>query len=403
MKEAYCRPLAYQLVDEGHVKMPDVSWKDDSARLLAFYLPQFHPIPENDRWWGRGFTEWRNVVQARPQFRGHYQPHLPADLGFYDLRLAETREAQAALAREHGLFGFCYYHYWFNGRRLLGRPIDEVLASRKPDFPFCLCWANEDWTRAWDGRSGKTLFAQQYSEEDDRRHLRWLAPAFQDDRYIRVDGRPLFLVYRALLIPDPARTTAIWREEAQHLGVGDLFLCRVESFSDERGDPTALGFDAAVEFQPDWNRLRTPLRHGKGWDLLRKIRLSDRAYGRHRVYDYEAVVERMLEKPTPPYRRFPCVTPSWDSTPRRKAEAVILRRSTPELYGSWLREVIDRTGAEPPGGRLVFINAWNEWGEGNHLEPCERWGRGYLEATREAVQRASVREQRRLVGSSLPQ
>jgi lipopolysaccharide biosynthesis protein len=375
----------------------------ESVRPIAFYLPQFHPIPENDRWWGRGFTEWRNVVQARPQFPGHYQPHLPADLGFYDLRLAETREAQAALARENGIFGFCYYHYWFNGRRLLGRPLDEVLASGKPDLPFCLCWANEDWTRAWDGRSGETLVSQQYSEEDDRSHLRWLAQAFQDDRYIRVDGRPLLLVYRALLLPDPIRTTAIWREEAQRLGVGDLFLCRVESFSDERGDPTALGFDAAVEFQPDWTRLGIPLRRSRTWDLLRALRISNPTFGRHRVYEYGEIVRRMLEKPLPTYRMFPCVTPSWDNTPRRAVDALILSGSTPELYGSWLGEVVHRAASQPVGDRLVFVNAWNEWGEGNHLEPCERWGRSYLESTREAVQSGSVREHRRLVAAPLPE
>jgi lipopolysaccharide biosynthesis protein len=361
-----------------------------SVRPIAFYLPQFHPIPENDRWWGQGFTEWRNVAQALPLFRGHYQPHLPADLGFYDLRLAETRQAQAALAREYGIYGFCYYHYWFNGQRLLGRPFDDVLASGSPDFPFCLCWANEDWTRAWDGRSGETLADQRYSEEDDRRHLRWLARAFEDGRYIRVDGRPLFLVYRALLLPDPARTTATWREEAQRLGVGDLFLCRVESFSDEQGDPTALGFDAAVEFQPDWRRLGRPLQQGEGWDLARKLRVSNAAYGSHRIYEYGTVVQRMLGMPSPAYRRFPCVTPSWDNTPRRKAEAVILRGSTPGLYESWLRKVMERTAAESPKDRLVFVNAWNEWGEGNHLEPSQRWGRAYLEATREALAAATA-------------
>lgn len=355
------------------------------ARLIAFYLPQFHPIAENDRWWGQGFTEWRSVVQARPQFRGHYQPHLPADLGFYDLRLAETREAQAALAAEYGIHGFCYYHYWFNGRRLLGRPVDELLATRRPNSPFCLCWANEDWTRAWDGRSGETLLAQRYSEEDDRAHIRWLARAFEDDRYIRVGGRPLFLVYRALLLPDPLRTTTIWREEAERLGMGELFLCRIESFSNERGDPASLGFDAAVEFAPDWRRLGTPLRRGRRWNALRDLRLSSRAYGQHRIYDYGAIVKRMLDKPSPPYTRFPCVTPSWDNTPRRMVDGGVLKGSTPELYARWLEVVLQRTGLESPAEPLVFINAWNEWAEGNHLEPSQRWGRAYLEATREAL------------------
>jgi lipopolysaccharide biosynthesis protein len=357
----------------------------ESPRLISFYLPQFHPIPENDRWWGEGFTEWRNVVQARPLHRGHYQPHLPADLGFYDLRLPETRAAQATLARNYGIHGFCYYHYWFSGRRLLARPLDEVLASGEPDFPFCVCWANEDWTRAWDGRSGEVLIKHEYSEEDDRRHIRWLAKAFEDERYIMVDGRPLFLVYRASLLPDPARTTEVWREEAQRLGIGELFLLRVESFANEHGNPALLGFDGAVEFQPDWTNLGTPLRRGRHWDSLRKLRLSNPSFGQHRVYEYESIVERMLDRPLPSYRRFPCVTPSWDNTPRRRTRGIVLRRSTPELYGNWLRIVVERSVREPAEERLVFINAWNEWGEGNHLEPCQRWGRKYLEATEQAL------------------
>src|SRR5438034_205774 len=195
-----------------------------NVRPVAFYLPQFHPIPENDAWWGRGFTEWRNVVRARPLFRGHYQPHVPADLGFCDLRVPETREAQAALARDHGIYGFCYHHYWFNGRQLLSRPFQEVLESGRPDLPFCLCWANEPWTRAWDGNSGEVLVPQEYSDADDRNHIRWLLNAFADPRYIRVEGKPLFLVYQASRLPDLSRTTETWREEAIRAGVGDLYL-----------------------------------------------------------------------------------------------------------------------------------------------------------------------------------
>jgi lipopolysaccharide biosynthesis protein len=361
-----------------------------SARLLAFYLPQYHPIPENDRWWGAGFTEWTNVAEARPLFPGHEQPHIPADLGFYDLRSGDVREAQAQLAREYGIAGFCYYHYWFNGRRLLGRPLDEVLGTGRPDFPFCLCWANENWTRVWDGGSGDVLMRQNYSEEDDRQHIRWLAKAFRDRRYITVDGRPLLLVYRASILPDPARTMAIWREEARRLDVGEPFLCRVESFPDERGDPAALGFDAAVEFQPDWVNLGRPLRRNKRWVALRKVGLTNGEYGKHRIHEYGEVVERMLRRPSPSYRRYPCVTPSWDNTPRRKQHGVILRHSTPELYERWLRETIETATRDAAGQPLVFINAWNEWGEGAHLEPSRRWGREYLEATRKALHAARV-------------
>ncbi len=228
-------------------------------RAIAFYLPQFHPIPENDEWWGKGFTEWTNVAKAGPLFEGHYQPHIPGELGYYDLRLPQARQAQAELAKEYGIYGFCYYHYWFNGKLLLNQPLDEVLASGEPDFPFCLCWANEDWTRAWDGRSGSVLIKQDYNDKDDLHHIMYLKHIFEDTRYIRIDGRPLFLVYRANRMPNPKRTTKIWREQARKHGIGELYLCRVESFPDEHTDPGAIGFDASVEFQPDWPDLGPPL------------------------------------------------------------------------------------------------------------------------------------------------
>jgi hypothetical protein len=339
------------------------------SRAIAFYLPQFHPVAENDEWWGKGFTEWTNVARARPLFHGHDQPHVPADLGFYDLRLPETRQAQADLAAEYDISAFCYYHYWFNGRRLLERPFNEVLACGEPRLPFCLCWANENWTRRWDGNDEQVLIAQTYDEEDDREHIRWLLQAFRDPRYVRIEGKPLFLVYRTIAMPDPLRTTALWREEARRGGVGELFLCRVESTVYEQNDPTRLGFDAAVEFQPDWNRLGVPVRRRKGSN----------------IYDYAAVVEAALAKEPPPYRRFPCVTPGWDNSPRRQTAATIFTGSTPELYGDWLRQVLERVPRRGDDERIVFINGWNEWAEGNHLEPCRRWGRAYLEATRTAL------------------
>jgi len=360
----------------------------DPTRLIAFYLPQFHPIPENDQWWGRGFTEWTNVTRARSLFRGHQQPHLPSDLGFYDLRLPEARQAQADLAREYGISGFCYYHYWFSGRRLLERPFNEVLASREPDFPFCLCWANERWTRTWDGGVHCVLMDQTYSAEDDLAHIRWLCEAFRDPRYIRVEGRPLFLVYAAADLPDSVRTTSIWREEALRQGLDGLFLCRVESHQDKRVDPRLMGFDAAVEFVPAELSLlgsRIGPTGLRPLDLvLRKSRIA-RKHQINRVYSYETLVRNALAKPNCGYERFRCVTPSWDNSARRNWGAGIIVGSSPELYREWLEGIVRQASANPPGRRVVFINAWNEWAEGNHLEPCQRWGRAYLEETRQAL------------------
>jgi len=358
---------------------------NNHLRLIAFYLPQYHPIPENDAWWGKGFTEWTNVVKTRPKFGGHYQPHLPTDLGFYDLRLSEARQAQADLAREYGINGFCYYHYWFNGKRLLERPFNEVLASGKPDFPFCLCWGNENWTRVWDGQNKGILVEQKYSELDDRRHIKWLVNAFLDKRYIRINDKPIFIVYKASKLPNPHRTAIIWREEARRLGVGEIFLCKVESLADERCDPRKIGFDAAIEFQPDWTNLSRPLRRGKLWQLTRGLRLSSGAYGDNRIFDYSAVVDSMIEKKATPYRRFPCVTPRWDNSARRNSNAIIFRNDRPEIYERWLKSVLGKEAANNDSEGIVFINAWNEWAEGNHLEPDLKFGRAYLEATKRTL------------------
>jgi lipopolysaccharide biosynthesis protein len=354
--------------------------------VAAFYLPQFHPIPENDAWWGRGFTEWRNVAKARPVFPGQHQPHLPADLGFYDLRVPEVRELQAELARAHGIGAFCYYHYWFGGRRLLERPFDEVLASGRPDLPFLLCWANENWTRVWDGSEREVLMPQRYSDEDDVAHFRWLATAFEDPRYLRVGGRPVFLVYRASQLPDPRRTVETWRREARRLGVEDPYLCRVEGFGTERAAPPGeWGFDAGVGFVPEFGTLGRPLRRTLPWRLLRKAGLTSNGYRDNSVFDYDAVVAEMLRRPLPDYPRLPCVTVSWDNSARRKTDAVVYRDATPEKYEEWLRveasRLLERTDLPP----LLFVNAWNEWAEGSHLEPDDRWGLGYLAATKRAL------------------
>ena len=342
--------------------------------VLAFYLPQFHPIPENDEWWEPGFTEWTSVARAKPQYPGHYQPHLPGELGYYDLRVPEVREQQAALARQYGIAGFIYYHYWFHGRRLLERPFEEVLSSGQPDFPFALCWANEEWTRNWDALSGNVLVEQRFSESDDLAHIRWLVRAFADDRYIKIDGRPLMLIYRSDLLPNPKRTTDLWRTEAREAGFPDVYLAMVESRR-KGDDPRPMGFDASVGFRSDaFDRLSAPVD----------------AYREHVVLDYGATVDVALRRTSTPWKRFPGVMVGWDNTARRKTGALIFEGSTPAAYESWLRRTIESVSEVRQEENLIFVAAWNEWAEGNHLEPDRRYGRAYLEATRRAIDNASV-------------
>jgi len=351
-------------------------------KLIAFYLPQYHPIPENDQWWGKGFTEWTNVRKATPRFPGQYQPHVPGQLGYYDLRDPKVRAAQADLAREYGIHGFCYYHYWFNGRRLLEYPLNENLKSGEPDFPFCVCWANENWTRAWDGADREILLAQEYSDEDSLVFINSLIPSFRDERYIRVNGRPLLLLYRTGLLPDPRRTADIWREAVRRAGIEDLYLVRVENRMDgPEPSPPEIGFDAAVEFAPNWGRL------GK-----RVLNLSESSGQNHlvdpdvSVYDYEQIITEMLLKPEPSYKLFRGIFPMWDNTARRKKGPLAIINSSPDKYAFWLSHLLRQTLESHAGEeRLVFINAWNEWGEGCHLEPDQEHGLGYLEATRTAL------------------
>ena len=353
---------------------------DERVRLIAFYLPQFHPIPENDEWWAKDFTEWTNVVQGKPLFPGHYQPHLPADLGFYDLRLPEVRQAQADLARRYGIYGFCYYHYWFYGRRLLERPFNEVLKSGEPDSPFCLCWANESWTRRWDGLDREVLIEQAYGgDSDDRNHIRWLLQAFADPRYIRVNGKPLFLIYRAKDLPDVKRTLGIWREKATRAGLPGLYLCSVDSSWARNWDPAPYGFDAAVEFQPAFTLLPPDLL-GQFGSRLRSWPWRQRQ-PKHKIVLYRAFVEYMLQRQYLSYKMFRCVTPGFDNTPRRRGlQASILHQSNPEDFGRWLNHTIGWTCDHMQGDeRIVFINAWNEWAEGNHLEPDQGFGHAFLE------------------------
>jgi lipopolysaccharide biosynthesis protein len=345
-------------------------------RIIAFYLPQLHPTPENDEWWGRGFTEWTNVTKARPLFRGHYQPHLPADLGFYDLRLPETRVAQAELAAEYGIHGFCYYHYWFHGRRMLGRILGEVRQSGEPDFPFAICWANESWTKTWVGGDRDILLHQTYSDEDDLAHIRYLIPFFEDRRYIRVGDRPLFVIYNIETLADRvAQLQDIWNRELQAAGIPELYLCCV------RHAPPA-GFEATINFFPNFDLIPFTNVDKLKYGYVRKL---GSAY-KHTIVSYSELAANIMAMPYPEYRMYHCPVPSWDNTPRRmELGSLVLKDSTPQVFEGWLRVALEDTVRRFAGHeRLVFVNAWNEWAEGTHLEPDQKWGHGYLEAVRNA-------------------
>jgi lipopolysaccharide biosynthesis protein len=350
-----------------------------AARAIAFYLPQYHPTPENDEWWGPGFTEWTNTAKARPLFRGHYQPHIPANLGFYDLRQPETREAQAALAVEHGIEAFCYYHYWFGrGRRLLQRPFEEVLRDGRPDFPFCLCWANESWTGIWHGLESRVLVEQTYPGRDDIvQHFEAILPALCDPRYVTVDGKPLFLVYNPLELPSGEEFTDTWRRLAARAGLPGLYLVGVEN---EPWVPEHSGFDGATTHNihlarncssPRWSGFKYWYRR-----FLRRPPL---------LFTYEDAIKHFILDECRKPNVYPCVIPNWDNTPRSGLRGLVLSGSTPALFGRHLRQVIGQVAQKPEEHRLVFIKSWNEWAEGNHLEPDQRFGMEYLQILRDEL------------------
>jgi hypothetical protein len=345
----------------------------NNVKQIALYLPQYHPIEENNKAWGDGFTEWINVKKAQPLFEGHYQPHSPhTDVGYYDLLDPDVLAKQSDIAREHGIYGFAYYHYWFNGKRLLSQPLDNMLSLGKPDFPFCYIWANENWTKRWDGLDDEIIIRQEYSLDDDRNHIRFLCKnVFSDRRYITVDGKPIFIVYRTELLPDIMMTAQIWRAEAKLFGFKDLYLIRVESFSSGI-DPMEIGFDAVMEFAPDWRLLNNGIKNsGADFNLTK--------------YDYSEAVFNMLLKKKP-YKYFRCVFPSWDNTPRRKQNATVFVNTSPNLFKYFLYRSIQVTIRDfQSDERIIFVNAWNEWGEGCHIEPDERFGFQYLQMCYEAV------------------
>jgi lipopolysaccharide biosynthesis protein len=343
--------------------------RSSSPRLIAFYLTQFHPVPENDAWWGKGFTEWTNVTKAKPLFVGHEQPHLPTDFGFYDLRVRATRHDQIRLAKQYGIDGFCYHYYWFSGTRLLNQPLDDMLADPDSDMPFCLCWANENWTRRWDAAEHEILIAQRYLPDDDLNFIKSLIPFMTDRRYIRIEGRPVLIVYRSQHLPDATKTIAVWRDYCRSIGIGEIHLCAALTHGNE--DYAQSGFDSGVEFPPHNLQNR---------NIADRITFLEPFQGC--VFEYREIAQAYLDRKRPSMDVFRGVFPSWDNTARTGNRGVIVLGGTPESYEYWLSESIRKTVEDFPGQeRLVFINAWNEWAEGCHLEPDRRYQRQYLEAT----------------------
>jgi len=346
------------------------------VRVIAMHLPQFHRIPENDAWWGEGFTEWTNVRRGRPFYPGHEQPAVPhPDIGYYDLLDPDVLERQAAMARRYGVHAFCFYHYWFDGRRLLEKPLERLLATGRPDFPFCLCWANENWTRTWDGQEREVLVAQRHAPDSDARFIHDLLPFLRDRRYVRVEGRPLVAVYRVESLPDAAATAATWRRVCRSEGIGEIHLAAVRSF--DKRDPREFGFDAAIQFPP----LLIPAENRAGDPAV----AADDSF-RGSLLEYEDAVRYSLAEAAPGYTMYRGVMPAWDNTARRMERATAWMHASPEAYGRWLREAIALTGRDqPPDRRLVFVNAWNEWAEGAYLEPNVRHGYDNLDQTAAAL------------------
>lgn len=367
--------LADELVERRHASQ---------CRVIAFYLPQFHPTPENDRWWGKGFVEWHNVAAATPMFEGHLQPRRPTSLGYYDLRLPDAANAQFELARRYGIDGFCYYYYWFEGRRVLHKPLDDLAAGRTGPFPFCICWANEDWTRSWDGSTGEVLLAQNHSPEGDFEFIRDLAPLLRHRDYIRVDGRPMVIVYRADRLATPRETVQRWREWCRESGIGELYLCAVQSFGFH--DPRPLGFDAAVEFPPHcpWERYPDP-------PYLQTPRdLPERVPGfAGIVYDYPGFARAATQRPREPFALHRTAMAAWDNTARRGKSAAIYHGFGSEVFERWVRFNAQRALVEQ-ADPVCFVNAWNEWAEGSVLEPDAHFGYQLLESVRRARLSAAV-------------
>ena len=351
--------------------------KSDDVKLIAFYLPQFHQIPENDKWWGEGFTEWTNVKKAIPQFKGHYQPHIPGELGYYNLTNKEVMKRQIELAKQYGIYGFCFHHYWFAGKRLLEKPVNMLIENKDLDIPFCLCWANENWTRRWDGLDNEVLIAQKHSPEDDINFIEDISKYFNDTRYIKIDEKPVLIIYRIELFPNPEDTIVRWRKWMEDHGYKGIYLIGAQGFACK--NPTKYGLDAAVEFPPNgmykYNYISS------------QVSFKNPNF-KGNIVDYSYYVNNKLylKEDKEKYNLFKTIIPSWDNTPRRGNKSTIFYNSSPELYKQWLKDIIIYTKTKKnKDEQFVFINAWNEWGEGAYLEPDVKYGYSYLNSTKEAI------------------
>lgn len=368
---------SHNKADKVYIELPsyNLSKQNLPVKAISFYLPQYHPIPENDAWWGKGFTEWVNVSKAVPNFIGHYQPRLPGELGYYDLRVPEVMRRQVELAQKFGLYGFCFYYYWFNGRRLLDLPLDQFTRDPEISFPFCLCWANENWTRTWDGLDKEVLIEQDHSPDSDFAFIEDIIPYLKNPRYIRINDRPVLIVYRPQIITDPELTAHRWRTYCRDIGLGNLYLVAIQS--GDIIDPRTLGFDAAVEFPP----------HGIPTLATKNpnLKITNKNFN-GLIYDYRQIAEQMSNKTSPEYRLYKTVITGWDNTPRRQDQPLIFHYSSPLVYQSWLSSVVKYTVKNLPDcERFVFINAWNEWAESTYLEPDRKYGYAYLDATARAL------------------
>ena len=355
------------------------------SRIIAFYLPQFHPIKENNEWWGSGFTEWVNVAKARPLYKGHKEPHIPTDLGFYDLRVPEVREEQAKLAREAGIEGFCYWHYWFAGRRLLERPFNEVLASGKPDFPFCLAWANHSWyKKLWDPNApekDKLLIEQTYpGVEDYVNHFNELLPAFKDDRYIRVNGKLFFVIYDALHFDDIKTFINTWRKLAKENALNDFYFVATDADSRNKDIILSKGLDAIYN-NDTFNVHHHLSKWKKGLLYFQRNYLK-----RPTVFDYKDAIKHMVIDDCKNKGVIPMIVPNWDHSPRSGANAIILKNSTPDLFQQISERAIEIVKQKPEEEQIIILKSWNEWGEGNYMEPDMEFGHGYIEALRKAIE-----------------